>query len=144
MLFTDKFTMTKETNTLDEYVYVAIKTKDDEYGLFVFHLKNVEKKGLFFKKFVGEYQIVAYAVSFDGHNTKILDMYPTAVRVMSLEDIKICGVLTGFDVRTPERYSTLTGGFFNMVTKSYKGVSMGHNVFYTDFKKKNKLIKKGA
>lgn len=144
MLFTDKFTMTKDTNTLDEYLYVAITTKDKEYGLFVFHLQNVEKKGLFFKKFVGEYKIVAYAVSLDGHNTKILDKYPTAVQVMALEDIKICGVLTGFDARTPELYSTLTGGVFNMATKSYKGVSMGHNVFYTDFKKKNQLIKKGA
>lgn len=144
MLFTDKIEMKKPVNDFDTYVYITLTSKDDsEYVVIVMQLNEVTRhKRVFCSEFfIGEYVMKAYAVSFGGHNSNIIDMYPTAQQIKSLENINYTGIMVAVDARLPNVYSTLSGSVFAGITRKYKGIPMGYDVYFTDFKKENRLFK---
>lgn len=138
MMFTEKFKLKIKEDKFNEYVYLLFK-KDDEYTIMVYHLIGKSLTGLFSKKFVGEYQIVAYTTQYDGHNTNILDMYPIAVHLDSLDNVDYSGHIFIVNARNPEYFAQVVGSITWGTTKNYKAIPFGKGVYHTNFSQRYRV-----
>lgn len=137
MMFTEKFKLKNKEDKFNEYVYLLFK-KDDEYSIFVYHLIGKSMTGFFSKKFVGEYKIVAYTTQYDGHNTNILDMYPIAVHLDSLDNVDYYGNVCAVNANQPEYFYQVVGSLTWGITKKYKAIPFGKGVYHTKFSQRHR------